>query len=220
MIKIDTALNYMYDLKNRGVVYSMDYSRTGYDGTADCSGAVYQALRNAGASNAGWVLNTDSLHDWLIKNGFTLVAHNKEIKPTKGMVFILGKKGASGGAYGHTGFFNGDRENIIHCNYSANGVSIDDFDTMYNRSVAVTPQLKDWYFYAPPKTNVYTGFKVGDKVKLMTYATHYQTGQKIASFAKGKTYKILQVKNVNQSNSKRAYLLEGIMSWVLEQDVG
>ncbi len=55
---------------------------------------------------------------------------------------------------------------------------------------------------------------------MLPHATHYQTGQKIANWVKGRTYKILQVKNVPQSNSKRAYLLDGIMSWVLEQDVG
>ncbi|WCG33007.1 N-acetylmuramoyl-L-alanine amidase [Enterococcus dispar] len=70
--------------------------------------------------------------------------------------------------------------------------------------------------------NTSTGYaakKVGDTVTVQSFATHYQTGQKIASFVKGKKYKIKQVKNVNQSKSKRAYLLENINSWVLEQDV-
>ncbi|MDQ6113110.1 peptidoglycan amidohydrolase family protein [Enterococcus gallinarum] len=43
----------------------MSDSRTGTDGTADCSRAIYVCLRKAGASNAGWVLNTDSMHSWL-----------------------------------------------------------------------------------------------------------------------------------------------------------
>lgn len=60
---------------------------------------------------------------------------------------------------------------------------------------------------------------VGDSVRVLGHATHYQTGQAMASWVKGRTYKILQVKAVNQSRSKRAYLLEGITSWVLEQDV-
>lgn len=62
-------------------------------------------------------------------------------------------------------------------------------------------------------------FKVGDKAKVRKSATNYQTGQKIASFVKGQTYKVKQVKNVNQSRSKKAYLLDGINSWVLEQDL-
>lgn len=68
-------------------------------------------------------------------------------------------------------------------------------------------------------TTGYTAKKVGDTVTVLNTATHYQTGQKIASFVKGSKYKIKQVKSVNQSKSKRAYLLEGINSWVLEQDV-
>lgn len=60
---------------------------------------------------------------------------------------------------------------------------------------------------------------IGSIVTVAAHATHYQTGQPIASFVRGKSYKVIQVKNVNQSNSKKAYLLDGIMSWVLEQDI-
>ena len=63
------------------------------------------------------------------------------------------------------------------------------------------------------------GFAVGSKVTVRASATHYQTGQPIASWVKGKTYTIQQVKAVNQSASKRAYLLSDIVSWVLEQDI-
>lgn len=65
----------------------------------------------------------------------------------------------------------------------------------------------------------YAAKKVGDTVTVQSFATRYQTGEPIASFVKGKKYKISQVKNVKQSKSKRAYLLSGINSWVLEQDV-
>ncbi|HEL1838370.1 TPA: LysM peptidoglycan-binding domain-containing protein [Streptococcus suis] len=62
-------------------------------------------------------------------------------------------------------------------------------------------------------------YHIGDSVRVLPHATHYQTGQKIATWVKGKTYKVLQVKAVKQSQSQRAYLLDGIKSWVLEQDV-
>lgn len=65
----------------------------------------------------------------------------------------------------------------------------------------------------------YTARKIGEIVTVKKTATKYQTGQNIASFVKGSRYRIVQVKNVNQSNSKRAYLLAGINSWLLEQDV-
>lgn len=62
-------------------------------------------------------------------------------------------------------------------------------------------------------------YKVGDTVTIQSFATNYQTGQKIPSWVKGKKYKIKQIKSVNQSKSKKAYLLDGINSWFLEQDV-
>lgn len=64
-----------------------------------------------------------------------------------------------------------------------------------------------------------TKYNKGDKVKVLSKATHYQTGQSIASFVKGSTYTVKEVKEVNQSNSKYAFLLSGINSWVLAQDL-
>ncbi|MET1966769.1 N-acetylmuramoyl-L-alanine amidase [Enterococcus gallinarum] len=62
-------------------------------------------------------------------------------------------------------------------------------------------------------------YKVGDTVTVQSFATNYQTGQKIPNWVKGQKYKIKQVKSVNQSKSKKAYLLDGINSWFFEQDV-
>ena len=61
-------------------------------------------------------------------------------------------------------------------------------------------------------TSNVTTFKVGQKVTLKKSATRFATGERIADFAKGKKYKIIQVK------SDRV-LLEGIMSWVKKTDV-
>lgn len=63
------------------------------------------------------------------------------------------------------------------------------------------------------------GFKVGQTVTLKGSAYKWQTGQVIKDFAKNKQYKIKSVKAVNQSNSKQAVLLEGVISWALAQDV-
>ena len=71
----------------------------------------------------------------------------------------------------------------------------------------------------PPTTPSGAKYKVGQAVTLLSRATHYQTGQSIAQWAKNKAYTVSQVKAVNQSNSKWAYLLSGINSWVLEQDL-
>ena len=49
-------------MMNRGVKYSMNGSRTGADGTADCSGFVYTCLTSGGVKPMSWVPNTDSMH--------------------------------------------------------------------------------------------------------------------------------------------------------------
>jgi N-acetylmuramoyl-L-alanine amidase CwlA len=64
-----------------------------------------------------------------------------------------------------------------------------------------------------------TNIKVGSTVTLQSHASKYQTGQSIPASVKNKKYTVMQIKNVSQSKSKKAYLLKEIMSWVLEQDV-
>ncbi|MBD9707664.1 MULTISPECIES: peptidoglycan amidohydrolase family protein [Enterococcus] len=138
-VNIEVAIREMQVLRTKGVRYSMYGSRTGTDGTADCSGAIYACLRKAGASNAGWVLNTDSMHGWLEKNGFQLIAQNKEWTAKRGDIVIFGRKGASGGAAGHVVLFINNTQ-IIHCNYARNGVSIDNEAT-------TCPYSMRWYVY-------------------------------------------------------------------------
>ncbi len=65
----------------------------------------------------------------------------------------------------------------------------------------------------PPKyetTN--TSFSVGDTVKVKKSAKTFATGQSIAAFVKGSTYKVLQ-------RGSNRLLLGGIMSWVKTSDV-
>ena len=142
MIAMDTAIDYMYGLRAKNIRYSMDYSRTGADGTGDCSGTVYAALRKAGASDAGWVLNTDSMHDWLLKNGFRLIACNQEWHAKRGDIVIFGEKGKSGGAAGHVVIFISHIQ-IIHCtwkNDAVNGVFVENEGT-------ACPYSMGWYVY-------------------------------------------------------------------------
>mgnify|MGYP001216071845 CR=1 FL=1 len=72
---------------------------------------------------------------------------------------------------------------------------------------------------AKTTTTGYTAKKVGQTVTVQNKATKWQTGQAIPKWVHGQKYKIIQVKSVNQSNSKRAYLLDKVTSWILEQDV-
>ena len=138
MIDINKAIDYMYQLKNRGITYSMNGSRIGTDGTADCSGAVYISLVKGGAKPHSYPVNTESEHAWLIANDFELIAFNKEWNMQRGDVLIFGLKGQSAGAGGHTAIAV-DHNNVIHCNYAHNGVSVNPETTM--------PYSMGWYVY-------------------------------------------------------------------------
>ena len=137
-INIEKAISWMEARKGR-VSYSME-ERDG-DDSYDCSSSMYYSLRSAGASSAGWAVNTEYMHDWLVKNGYELIAENTECTAQRGDIFIWGKRGASAGAFGHTGMFI-DSDNIIHCNYAYNGISINNHDAR-------------WYYAGQPYFYIY-----------------------------------------------------------------
>lgn len=126
-INIENAIAWMKARQGR-VSYSME-ERDG-DDSYDCSSSVYYALRSAGAVSAGWAVNTEYEHNWLINNGYTLISENTPWDAQRGDVFIWGRKGASAGAGGHTGIFI-DSDNIIHCNYRYDGISVNDHDDIW-----------------------------------------------------------------------------------------
>ena len=93
-INTEQAIAWMNE--RRGVVtYSMA-SRLGPD-SYDCSSSVYFALRSAGATDHGWAVNTEYMHDWLTKNGYTLIAENQGWDAQCGDIFIWGARGRSSG---------------------------------------------------------------------------------------------------------------------------
>lgn len=126
-VNTETAIAWMASRQGR-VSYSMDF-RNGPN-SYDCSSSVYYALMSAGAITAGWAVNTEYQHDWLTKNGYELIAENQTFTAQRGDVFIWGKRGHSSGAGGHTGMFV-DGDNIIHCNATANGISVTDHDVSW-----------------------------------------------------------------------------------------
>lgn len=127
-INIETTLAWMKNREGK-VYYSMD-DRNGPDGY-DCSSSIYYALRSGGAVSAGWAVNTEFEHGWLISNGFELISENTPWDAKRGDIFIWGRKGYSSGAGGHTGIFV-DSDNIIHCNWAYNGISVNDHDERWN----------------------------------------------------------------------------------------
>ena len=126
-INTETAIAWMSARKGQ-VSYSMEY-RDGED-SYDCSSSIYYALRSGGASSAGWAVNTEYEHQWLIDNGYTLIAENTPWDAQRGDIFIWGRRGYSSGAGGHTGIFI-DENNIIHCNYRFDGITVNDHDDIW-----------------------------------------------------------------------------------------
>lgn len=126
-VNIETAIAWMRARQGQ-VSYSMD-DRNGPD-SYDCSSSVYYALTNAEAASAGWAVNTEYEHDWLKKNGYELISENTPWDAQRGDIFIWGRRGYSSGAGGHTGIFV-DSDNIIHCNYRFNGITVNDHDDIW-----------------------------------------------------------------------------------------
>ena len=141
-INIENAIAWMR-ARQGNVTYSMDHRDGPY--SYDCSSSVYYALREAGAVSAGWAVNTEYEHDWLIKNGYELISENQPWDAKRGDIFIWGRRGYSSGAGGHTGMFV-DSDNIIHCNYARNGITVNNHDDIWYS--AGQP-----YFYAYRLTN-------------------------------------------------------------------
>lgn len=64
----------------------------------------------------------------------------------------------------------------------------------------------------PVQSTQPSSISVGDKVKVKTTATHYATGQSMASFVKGSTYEVTRIDG-------NRLLLSDIVSWVWGYDV-
>lgn len=139
------------------VTYSM-INRTG-DKSFDCSSSLYYAICYAMNLEVKYPFSTETEHEFLLTNGFEKIADNEIWQSERGDIFILGRKGFSSGAGGHTGIYL-DKDRIIHCNYLANGISVDkdsvlDWDNYgwygyrlkkdFNDSIDVTKMINERY---------------------------------------------------------------------------
>lgn len=57
------------------------------------------------------------------------------------------------------------------------------------------------------------------KATVSKHATQYATGESIPSWVRSQTYSVLQKRPTTKSISNEEYLLDGILSWVLSQDI-
>ncbi|MEG3272992.1 peptidoglycan amidohydrolase family protein [Streptococcus suis] len=166
-INLETSIRWMSDRVGL-VKYSMDY-RNGPN-SFDCSSSVYYALMAGGAISAGWAVNTEYEHDWLIKNGYKLIAENQDWDAKRGDIFIWGRRGQSAGAGGHTGIFI-DPDNIIHCNYARNGITVDN----YNQTAAASGWMYCYVYRLANQTG--TSSKSLETLVQETLAGKYGNGE-------------------------------------------
>ncbi|MGU7998665.1 peptidoglycan amidohydrolase family protein [Streptococcus suis] len=170
-LKMEQAITWM-EARRGKVTYSMDY-RNGPN-SYDCSSSVYFALMSAGAISAGWAVNTEYMHDWLIKNGFRLIAENSVFAAQRGDIFIWGRRGQSSGAGGHTGIFV-DSNNIIHCNYARNGITVDNY-----LATARASGNMYYYIYRPSGQSAVSSSTAGKSINQLvqeTLAGKYGNGE-------------------------------------------
>lgn len=66
---------------------------------------------------------------------------------------------------------------------------------------------------------MFVTLKKGDIATISNHATHLKNGTVVTNEMKNKSSKIIEIINVQQSASKKAYLLEGLKDYVLEQDL-
>ncbi|HGM8574693.1 TPA: peptidoglycan amidohydrolase family protein [Streptococcus pyogenes] len=185
VVDTEKAIAWM-GLKKGRVSYSMD-CRNGPD-SYDCSSAICSALIYAGASNPGWLLNTEYMHDWLVQNGFALIADNEDWDSQRADIAIWGFRGQSAGAGGHVVMFI-DADNIIHCNYANNNITIDN----YNQTAAASGWMYSYvYRYTGAKAQPATNKSIDELVQEVLSGKHGSGEQRKISL--GTNYDAVQAK--------------------------
>ena len=122
--KIDPFINWFKSRQGK-VTYSM-YNRMG-PYAYDCSSAVHFAAKHAGLIPSNhYIGSTETL--FAMKGKYLDEISRSDIRI--GDIFIAGRQGASGGAAGHTGAVI-NKNQIIHCSYSRNGIAITPIDGGY-----------------------------------------------------------------------------------------
>lgn len=146
----EAAIGWFVD-RAGAVTYSMDY-RNG-PSSYDCSSSVYYALAAAGINTSGEVGNTETMFSDLPAWGFQEVAATAAgIPAQRGDIFIWGAPGSSSGAAGHTGIF-ADADNIWHCNYGYNGITLNNHDYIW--SANGSPPCHIFRYYGGGSSPVY-----------------------------------------------------------------
>lgn len=121
MSEAELIIKHMLYLKSIGVMYSM-YKRM-KPKYRDCSSSLFDSMIKAKVLTEGSYIGiTDTLIEMGDAGKVLVPISGSQVR--RGDIFVMGRRGASAGAAGHTGVFYGNGK-IIHCNYRNNGVTID-----------------------------------------------------------------------------------------------
>ena len=212
-MNIEKAISKGLELKQRRIKYSMYGSRTGSDGTADCSGFIYECLVSGGAKPLNYIPNTDSLHSFLVNNGFKLIADSSEWQAKRGDIAIFGRKGNSGGANGHVVLFI-EQYKVIHCTYKSeteNGIYVESDESAcpYNWSFYVyrlqntSQSVKPSQPSKPSNNDNYIDSIVKD-VMNGKFGNGNQRKENLYNFVQSRVNNILKGKSINDSYDRIA----------------
>lgn len=112
-----------FDDRKGELTYSMYGSRNGSDGTADCSGSITQAVRDAGGVPYDYLYSTVTLAGYFEKNGYKRISVNQDWDAAAGDIILMSwgnDMSTSGGAGGHVGVMK-DPTKFISVDYWTGG---------------------------------------------------------------------------------------------------
>ena len=131
------------------LTYSMYGSRNGTDGTADCSGSITQAIRDAGGSPYAYLYSTVTLGGYLSVNGYTRISENQSWDAKRGDIVLMSwgpSMAYSGGAGGHVLVMK-DHDTSISVDYWTGGqagTAVSEHNWDYYYSVNKPAYIEVW----------------------------------------------------------------------------
>ena len=168
----DVLINW-FESRRGKLTYSMYGSRNGSDGTADCSGSISQALKEAGVNIIG-LPSTVTLGSQLANNGFYRVSKNEDWNGQRGDIILMSwgaDMSQSGGAGGHVGVLE-DANTFISVDYWTGGqvgtaVSSHNWDQYY--AIEKPAYIEAWRFSGSTATQPNTVVSGGCKPDSKAY---------------------------------------------------
>lgn len=139
------------------LTYSMEGSRNGIDGTADCSGSITQAVHDSTGVDYDYLYSTVTLSEYLARAGYKRADNaNTATTDVRDEDIILLSAGAnmalSGGAGGHTGVIKSG--NLVSTSWDtlgATGTAVSSL--LFNDNYLINHGIQYWEIWRKQETN-------------------------------------------------------------------